>query len=73
MFETWRSKPLSFARYCELTALLFELATGKVDADVEEACRARRRARGSVTSRTFEMFEMLLECDGVPNVFEDSD
>jgi hypothetical protein len=28
---------------------------------------------GKVTSRTFEMFEMLFEDDGVPKVFEDSD
>jgi hypothetical protein len=47
--------------YHKLTALLFKLATDGKVGDVEEACRARRHARGTVSSLTFEMWEMLFD------------
>ena len=73
MSEGGGRKPRNFARYCELAALLFELATGKASADMEKVCRARRQARGTVTSAHFEMFEMIFLDDDDPKVFEDTD
>jgi len=73
ILETWSSKEPKLYRdgpYVELAALLFELATGKVG-DVERACKARRAK--TTSGRTFEMWEMLFEDDGIPKVFEDSD
>jgi hypothetical protein len=72
---TWSSRPPTLYRdgpYFELAALLFELATGKVGIDVELACKGRWRAR-TMSSRIFEMWEMLFEDDGEPKVFEDSE
>jgi hypothetical protein len=73
---TWCSKTPTLTvggPYHKLTALLFELATGKVG-DVEEACARVFKERGKRTSaRTFEMFAMLFEDDDEPKIFEDSD
>jgi hypothetical protein len=44
MIKTCGSKRVAFVPYCELTALLFELATDGKIGDVEQVCRARWRA-----------------------------
>jgi hypothetical protein len=76
---TWGSRPPTLYRdgpYFELAALLFELATGKKNGDVELACirvYKEQTLHKKISSRYFEEWEMLFEDDGVPKVFEDSD
>jgi hypothetical protein len=62
--------------YFELAALLFELATGKRDGDVERACARvykERMLHNKISSRHFEEWEMMFEFDGEPKAFEEND